>query len=479
MYCRYCGKELPSDSNFCPNCGAKQKENVSKKGFQLSEFFAHHRKLTYSYVAWCLIHIGLFLFSSPKGHRYVYGDRRDYDMSDGFYPFDKSLSDIIQGKSYNCSLLENVDVYDFSELFFYIVLIPAILFGLYKCYPYLSPLQSKLRARYNQWKIDNARSIKEYNANINAYTKSAIKEDAVATEPDQVPTIEEPITETVEASGTKEEYNANINAYAQPIVKGETIVSGPNEVPVIEETKTNAAETRETKGEDAVNSSTPTVQDVEAHEEQPVSEEEVKKMPLFRRFVGSFIDKVLILVIFVIGSIIISPYGAPGRLGTYNGLMNASPENYEYIDRAAMNRYGTYSEGVSQYYQDQERLANEPPHIGSTMELDLSITFSFILFNLLYYIIFESIISASPGKRMLGGVLLDSSDDRIGFGKALIRAICGGALMALSVYLFRFGMLMRYYVVIIVFFLIIDIPVLFSKRSLIDILTGTKYAKRQ
>ena len=80
---------------------------------------------------------------------------------------------------------------------------------------------------------------------------------------------------------------------------------------------------------------------------------------------------------------------------------------------------------------------------------------------------------------MLGGVLLDSSDDRIGFGKALIRAICGGALMALSVYLFRFGMLMSYYVVIIVFFLIIDIPVLFSKRSLIDILTGTKYAKRQ
>ncbi len=434
MYCRYCGKELPSDSNFCPNCGAKQKENALKKDSRLSEFFANHKKLSCSYIAWCLIHIGLFLFSSPKGHRYVYGDRRDYDMSDGFYPFDKSLSDIFQGKSYNCSLLENVDVYDFSELFFYIVLIPVSFFGLYKCYPYLSLLLKKIKARYSQWKINNARSIKEYNANINAYTQPIVKEETIVIEPDVVQTIGEPMAELVKTSESKEEY--------------------------------------------AVTPSIPTVQNFETQEEQPVAMEEVKKMSLIRRFVGTFIDKVLILVVFVIGSIAISPYGAAGRLGTYMGLMNSSPNNYEYIDRAAMNRYGTYTDGVSQYYQDRERLANEPPHIGSTMELDMSITFSFIILNLLYYLLFESILSASLGKRMLGGVLLDSADDKIGFGKALLRAICGGVLMSGVYFLFHFLMGLSNYVVIFVFFLLLDLPVFFTKRSLIDICTGTTYAKR-
>ena len=32
MYCKYCGKEIPNGSIFCPNCGAKQKDNVFNRG---------------------------------------------------------------------------------------------------------------------------------------------------------------------------------------------------------------------------------------------------------------------------------------------------------------------------------------------------------------------------------------------------------------------------------------------------------------
>ena len=404
MYCRYCGKELPSDSNFCPNCGKKQEDNIAKGNSLLSLFFHNHKKILYLYGIWCLIIVGFILYSPPT--RPIY-NRVGREIGEEF---------------------------DFFMLYLYIFLIPAAIFGFIKCLPFLSPIVKKVKIFFNHWQAGNAKRIKEYNANINAYTQPLAKEETISNLSDEPLVKVEPAIETVGIDAPHD------NSKIVP-----TVAQGPN---------------------------------AEFQEEQPLTVEEVKKMPLFSRFVGSIIDKVLILIIFVVGSIIISPYGAPGRLGRYSGLLTVSPSNYEYIDRAAMNGYGTYNDGVSQYYQDRERLANDLPHIGSTMELDLSITFSFIIFNLLYYILFESIISASPGKRMLGGVLLDSSDDRIGFGNALIRAICGGALMALSVYLFRFGMLMSYYVVIIVFFLIIDIPVLFSKRSLIDILTGTKYAKR-
>ena len=434
MYCRFCGKELSNNSNFCPNCGASQKENAIKKESQLSHFFSCHKKLSYFYIAWCLINIGLFLFSSPKGYRYVRGDRRDYDMSAGFYPFDKSLNDIFQGDSYNCSLLENIDVYDFSELFFYIVLIPAIIIGLSKCYPYILPLLKIVKGRYRRWKMDNAKSIKDYKANIIAYTQSLAKEETIAKVSDEKPSKIEPANEIVEVNASQEHVE---------------IVP-----PVVE------------------------VSSEKSQEEQPLTVGEIKKMPLFGRFVGSIIDKILILIVFVVGSIVISPYGAAGRLGTYMGLMNSSPNNYEHIDRAAMNRYGTYNDGVSQYYQDRERLANEPPHIGSTMELDMSITFSFIILNLLYYILLESILSASLGKRMLGGVLLDSVDDKIGLLKALLRAICGGVLMFGVYLLFHLQMGLSNYVVICVFFLLLDLPVFFTKRSLIDICSGTTYAKR-
>ena len=429
MYCRYCGKELPNDSNFCPNCGKKQKDEGSVRKTSLEYILKEHKKLSYAYLVWLLLHLTLFL-SSTKNN------------PDGFYPWNKSISYLLGGGSYyRFSLLDEYNVYDFSEFFFYTIVLPIVIFGIIRLYPMVLPSLNKLKDNYKNWQESNVKKIDEYQGNISVY-KAQQNEEAIV-EPVQI----------------------------SPIVK---------DVAIPEQQKSEVtSEEADIKGESSSDT------DVLQQEVQPQNEaslveteKEVKKMPLLTRFVGSIIDKIFILIIFVVGFTAISPYGAPGKMGTYIGLRNTPLDLYEYIDKSQMNSYGTYNDGVSKYYQDMERLANDPPHIGSTLELDMSITFTFILLNLLFYIIFESILSASPGKRMLGGVILDSADDKISFGKALTRGLCGGALMAGTYFLLHLQGGLTNTVIVVVFFLLLDLPVLFTKKSLLDLCTGTTYAKR-
>ena len=440
MYCRYCGKELPNDSNFCSSCGKIQKENVFEHKARMPHFINEHKKVSYAYLGWVLIHIALFLFSSPKGHQDMFGDS-DYDLSDGFYPFSESIGAILDGQSYYFSLLYNIDVYDFSEFFFYTILVPAAILGIVKCFPYISPLLKKLKDRYKNWQESNAKKRDEYQANI----LTSIAQHK-----------EESIIDSIQISPVVEEV-------AIPEQQESEVVS----------------EKTEMKGESDSDTDM-LLQEAQSKDEEPLAEteEEVKKMSLLSRFVGSIIDKIFILIIFVVGFIAISPYGAPGKMGTYIGLRNTPLDLYEYIDKSKMNSYGTYHEGVSREFQDLERLESEPPHIGSTLELDLNITFTFIFLNLLFYILSESLLSASPGKRMLRGVILDSTNNKIGLGKALIRGLCSGSLMVGTYFLLHLQGGLTNTVVVVVFFLLLDVPVFFTKRSLLDLCTGTTYAKR-
>ena len=140
MYCRYCGKEIPSNSNFCPNCGKKQSENRNTIDSQFLRCLEKYKKVMILYFIWCLAHIGLLVFS-PAGdvfYRYTsyeWDSHQSRQKVDAFYPFDVPLSDVLQWKKYWCDPLENIDVYDSSELFFYTILLPILTWGVIKIWP--------------------------------------------------------------------------------------------------------------------------------------------------------------------------------------------------------------------------------------------------------------------------------------------------------------------------------------------------------
>lgn len=401
-----------------------------------------HKTLSYSYLVWVLIHVSLFLFSKPRGRNtdphVIRHHGKFYDLSDGFYPFRESLSDLFYyGEEPHLSLVGNINRYDVSELFFYTILVPVVAFGIIKYIPY-SSLIKKLKGYYQKLRNSSAKKKDKHKGQTVAHE---LKED---------------------------EESVIVPIQARPTTKG---------VASIEKTEHKEENDKNTINDNGIEVHP---REEQSQEEMPNTglEPEAKKMPLLSRFAGSLIDKIIIVIVFVIASISISWYGAPSRLGIYVGLRDTPLYLYEYLDTARMNSYGTYKEGITKGYQDMARLENGPPYIGMTLDIDKSVTFSFIIFNLIYYILFESILSASLGKRIFGGIILYKDGEKCDLERIVIRGICGGALMAGTYYLLHLVGGLTNSVVVIVFFLLLDLPLLFTKRSLIDIWTGTKYAKR-
>ena len=131
MYCRYCGKEIPENAIFCPNCGKKQYGDTSNKVYSWFNRLGKYKTILFFYVVWCLIHIGLFVFS-PFGKTYKSYYGYTHYKVDEFYPFNTSLSRILKGGEFLCDPLSNIRVYDFSELFFYVILMPFLIYSFAK-----------------------------------------------------------------------------------------------------------------------------------------------------------------------------------------------------------------------------------------------------------------------------------------------------------------------------------------------------------
>ena len=131
MYCKRCGKEIADDSKFCQHCGGKQEdsfasptnnevrseepkkqEKVIKIPTIKTNLSDNQKKWIGLYVAWALLN---FIFIFIKGY---YPDPNRY-----FFPFQAS-------SSYNNTW--DLKYYDFSEFLVYAILLPLIVFFIYK-----------------------------------------------------------------------------------------------------------------------------------------------------------------------------------------------------------------------------------------------------------------------------------------------------------------------------------------------------------
>ena len=129
MYCKHCGKEIADDSKFCQHCGGKQEDSFAsptnnevkseepKKQEKVIEIpiiktnlSDNQKKWIGIYVAWALLN---FIFIFIKG---------TYDGSNRyFFPFQAS------GRN-----TWDLEYYDFSEFLVYAILLPLIVFFIYK-----------------------------------------------------------------------------------------------------------------------------------------------------------------------------------------------------------------------------------------------------------------------------------------------------------------------------------------------------------
>lgn len=170
-------------------------------------------------------------------------------------------------------------------------------------------------------------------------------------------------------------------------------------------------------------------------------------MPCWRRLIGTFIDKTLVLVTFYLISLAISPFGAPNYLGIYAALFSTNPNNYDYM-------------------------------LEPCWEIDVFVTVFFVVWNLLYYILCEYKLGISLGNRIMGGQILDIEDNPISLGMIIQRALCALALMAGVYLLFHVMMKLPNVLVVISFFAILDSLTLFKGYNLIDKMTETQYTMR-
>lgn len=159
-------------------------------------------------------------------------------------------------------------------------------------------------------------------------------------------------------------------------------------------------------------------------------------MNIFKRLIGSLLDKIILIVLFCILFFVFCSKNLNDLgyfIGTVLNNSYCSERQYRYI------------------------------------------VYLFTIFNMLYYFICEANLKASLGKYIMGGRCVDLFDNVIDRNTAFNRAIALGLFVFLVLQVKSVISIMTYYDTIIFFFFVIDVSVIFRNRSLIDIVTKTYY----
>ena len=192
---------------------------------------------------------------------------------------------------------------------------------------------------------------------------------------------------------------------------------------------------------------------------------------LWKRFFGSMIDKAIILLLCLIVVLFITSfnYDFAGELGKFSAFFHMSKES---VYDAAIGHIMSFYPG-DKISQHQQEIDNRFYHL---IWVELKIAYLFVLMNVIYYAICEMLISSSLGKSFFKLKLVGTPYEDmmiISISKVLYRAFFFFLTMS-GIIVLRWSIGFNYYFAVIIFFLIMDIPVLLYKASLLDILTRTR-----
>lgn len=177
-------------------------------------------------------------------------------------------------------------------------------------------------------------------------------------------------------------------------------------------------------------------------------------MKIYLRIFGSLMDKIFILILFLLTFVAIYQYSAPTYLGTFwGGCLYEIPNTYKFTEAAGCEY--------------------------SLKEIDITVVTVFSIVNFLYYFLFESTLKASLGKYICGGIACTEDEKTISVKDAFLRSLVLILFIVVAVTI-RFSILQVSYIfLILLFFCVLDLPILFKKKSLVDIATNTFYVSRK
>ncbi len=159
-----------------------------------------------------------------------------------------------------------------------------------------------------------------------------------------------------------------------------------------------------------------------------------KPLGLFKRFFASILDKALICYLFILLS----------------ALAWSIDKNLD------INAYLSLVLGLKPWKH------GSTPDDSSIFDTDRTFTILFIVINILYYFCTEFWFKASLAKRVFGGVYIDSDGNEIVTDTVVARCIILASMMGVAVVL-HFVFDLTYWIVIFMFFLVNDIPVLYMR----------------
>lgn len=193
---------------------------------------------------------------------------------------------------------------------------------------------------------------------------------------------------------------------------------------------------------------------------------------LGRRLMGTIIDKIAILSIFILFlfGLFCFNYDSLCDMRVYGELFHMTPKMiHEMAIGYIMDDY-PYNSTISQHQFEIDEF------FSYLLGTELKITYLFVLIYIIYYYWLENTLGVSFGKYLFRLKLVNIpyvSGKKIATFKVFMRALSLFVLISMIIVL-RWIIGFNYYVVIVLFFLLLDLPVLIWNKSLQNIVSCTR-----